>query len=251
MKSEEFVSSSTRQLLIKLAGRYETQEFISADPCFSVHAVEGAKNKETIGFLASSISYGSRKQFLPIIQRFIESSKGEPYEWIRVGAFRNDIMDSGKCFYRLYTCHDMLGLMEDLRRMLVDYGSIGEYVQGSAHTGIEAVEAFTRYFSATEASKIIPKNTSSACKRICMYLRWMVRDNSPVDIGLWSDIIDKRTLIMPMDTHVLQQSLRLGLLSSKTASMTTALRLTSAMKEIFPDDPLRGDFALFGYGVNS
>jgi len=242
---------NTRQLLIELAGRYETSEFIPADPCFSVHAVEGAKNRETIGFLASSISYGSRKQFLPIVRSLIDKSQGEPYEWVRVGAFRRDTADSKDCFYRLYTCHDMLALMERLRQMLVENGSIGEYIADNAHTGIEAVEAITRYFSATEASKIIPKNTTSACKRICMYLRWMVRDNSPVDIGLWSDFIDKRTLIMPMDTHVLQQSIRLGLLSSRTASMSAALRLTSAMREIFPDDPLRGDFALFGYGVNS
>lgn len=240
-----------RQLLISLAGRYETSEFIAADPCFSVHAVEGEKNKETIGLLASSISYGNRKQFLPIIRTMIEKSKGEPFEWVKSGAFRSDIADSGDCFYRLYTCHDMISLMERLRQMILDFGSIGEYIRSNAHTGMEAVEAVTRYFAPTEASKIIPKDTHSACKRICMYLRWMVRDNSPVDIGIWSAVIDKRTLIMPMDTHVVQQSLRLGLLTSRTASMSAALRLTSAMKEIFPDDPLRGDFALFGYGANN
>ena len=82
-------------------------------------------------------------------------------------------------------------------------------------------------------------------------MRWMVRDGSPVDLGLWSDIIDRRSLIMPMDTHVVQQSMRLGLLSSSSASMSSALRLTSAMSQVFPDDPLKGDFALFGYGVNN
>ena len=83
-----------------------------------------------------------------------------------------------------------------------------------------------------------------------MFLRWMVRSGSPVDLGLWSDFIDRRKLIMPLDTHVLQQSVRLGLLQSKTATMNTARRLTDKLAEIFPDDPLKGDFALFGYGVN-
>ena len=82
-------------------------------------------------------------------------------------------------------------------------------------------------------------------------MRWMVRGGSPVDLGVWEDIIDRRTLIMPMDTHVVQQSVRLGLLKSSSASMSSALRLTSAMSEVFPDDPLKGDFALFGYGVNN
>ena len=83
-----------------------------------------------------------------------------------------------------------------------------------------------------------------------MFLRWMVRDGSPVDLGLWSDIMDRRTLIMPLDTHVVQESLRMGLLKSRTASMGTARRLTDAMLEIFPNDPLKGDFALFGLGVD-
>ena len=74
--------------------------------------------------------------------------------------------------------------------------------------------------------------------------------NSHVDLGLWADIIDRRTLIMPLDTHVVQEALRLGLLKSRTASMSTARRLTDAMLEVFPDDPLRGDFALFGLGVD-
>ena len=82
-------------------------------------------------------------------------------------------------------------------------------------------------------------------------MRWMVRSDSPVDLGLWSDIIDRRTLIMPMDTHVVQQSMRLNLLASSSTSMSAAQRLTSAMSLVFPDDPLKGDFALFGYGVNN
>ena len=78
----------------------------------------------------------------------------------------------------------------------------------------------------------------------------MVRDGSPVDLGLWSSFIDKRSLIIPMDTHVLQEANRLGLITSKTASMAAARKLTARLAEIFPDDPLKGDFALFGYGVN-
>ena len=82
-----------------------------------------------------------------------------------------------------------------------------------------------------------------------MWLRGMVRDGSEVDLGLWSTVIDKRTLIMPLDTHVVQQAMSLGLLSSHTASMASALRLTALMRRVFPDDPLKGDFALFGAGV--
>ena len=113
------------------------------------------------------------------------------------------------------------------------------------------MSAICSYFAAHNASTVIPRDTKSACKRVCMFMRWMVRDGSPVDLGLWTRFIDKRTLIMPLDTHVVQQSQRLGLLTSRTASMSAARRLSKAMLEVFPDDPLKGDFALFGYGVNN
>ena len=83
-----------------------------------------------------------------------------------------------------------------------------------------------------------------------MFLRWMVRSGSPVDLGLWSGFIDRRTLVVPLDTHVLQEAKKLGLLKSTSASMSAAKRLTAALAEAFPDDPVRGDFALFGFGVD-
>ena len=77
----------------------------------------------------------------------------------------------------------------------------------------------------------------------------MVRDNSPVDAGLWSDWFDKRTLIIPLDVHVLRQATKLGLIRTQSASMHTAITLTSRLAEAFPDDPLKGDFALYGLGI--
>ena len=124
------------------------------------------------------------------------------------------------------------------------------FVRKHAKTGFTAVIAICKYFSSKDIEVIIPKDTTSACKRLCMFLRWMVRDESPVDLGLWSDIIDKCTLIMPLDTHVVQESVKLELLGNKSASMSAAKKLTAKMSIIFPDDPLKGDFALFGYGVN-
>ncbi len=84
-----------------------------------------------------------------------------------------------------------------------------------------------------------------------MFLRWMVRKESPVDLGLWNDIIDQQTLIMPLDTHVIQEANRLGLIKTKSTSMKVACELTEKLRKIFPEDPLKGDFALFGYGINN
>lgn len=240
---------NTDKLLIEAAQRYEAEAFLTGDPSFAMHAVQGSNNQEVIAFIAASLSYGSRAQFLPKIQTIIDNSAGQPRDWVACGLFHSHIPPSSHSFYRLYSYKDMNGMLERLAIMLRDYGTIGHFVRQEskdATSALSAIEALTTYF---RPSKIIPKDTNSACKRLCMFLRWMVREGSPVDLGLWT-FIDPRTLIIPLDTHVLSVSRELGLTQSKSATMTAALHLTARLAEVFPDDPLKGDYALFGMGVN-
>jgi len=244
------MQDATKELLIKYAAEYETADFLAADPSRFMHQVSGWRNQETMAFVASCLSYGSRKQFFPKIQFFLDRSQGEIYDYVAAKGFAADIPDDDECYYRLYTHHAMNTLLNSLADLLVEYGSIGGFVRANAVDGFSAVACICDYFARKGSGGVIPKGTTSACKRICMFLRWMVRDSSPVDLGCWSGFIDKRTLIMPMDTHVVHESIRLGLLSSGSATMSSARRLTAEMAEVFPADPLKGDFALFGYGVN-
>lgn len=238
--------------LKQYAAMYETEAFLQGDPSWFMHQVEGAANQEATAFLASCLSYGSRKQFMPKIQWLLDCADGEVDAWVREGGFEKDLPNGDKgCFYRLYTVGQMNAFLRVYRRVLLEHGSLGEYVKTSASDGLAAVEAICGYFCNAGVRGIVPKDIQSACKRVCMFLRWMVRSGSPVDLGLWANFIDRRTLIMPLDTHVLAESQRLGLLKCGSATMSTARRLTQAMLEVFPDDPLKGDFALFGYGVNS
>lgn len=243
-------NTATAEKLKFYAELYETVDFLKEDPSFFMHQVYGQKNQETLAFIASCLSYGNRKQFFPKIQFILDSSQGEIYKWVKNGAFKKDIPDTQECYYRLYTKHTMNCLLYALQEMINEYGSIKIFIQNNANDGFSAIASITNFFSRKGIEGIIPKDTTSSCKRICMFLRWMVRDKSPVDLGIWSDIIDKRTLIVPMDTHVVQQAYQMKLLNSRTTSMSVACKLTSKLLKIFPDDPLKGDFALFGYGVN-
>lgn len=83
-----------------------------------------------------------------------------------------------------------------------------------------------------------------------MFLRWMVRKDGIVDFGIWETAIKPYELIIPLDTHVHQISLELGLTEQKNATLKTAVEITEALKLVFPDDPCLGDFALFGYDIN-
>lgn len=237
--------------LREYAARYEIPDFIVGDPSWFMHQVEGTHNREMMAFLAAALSYGSRVQFLPKIQWLLDCSQGNPDTWVREGEYRS-VLSPGDpaCYYRLYTKGLMFSFLEACRCMLREWGSIGGYIQANSQDAFTAVEALCRYFSSRGLAVIVPKDATSACKRLCMFLRWMVRDGSPVDLGLWSSFIDKRSLIMPLDTHVLTEAEKLGLVHSRCASMSAAKRLSAAMAEVFPEDPLKGDFALFGYGVN-
>ena len=251
-------AKSLRNRLLTLANKYETSSFLNGDPSWFMHQVIGKRNQETIAFIASCLSYGSRQVFLPRIQYLLDCSRSEPYEWIKTGRYTLDIPNDNQCFYRLYTNAMICDLFHALKKMYEEYGDMENYIrcyaklnkEKSQTDAIIAIEAICDYFLKHEAVGIVPKSTKSSCKRVCMFLRWMVRTDSPVDLGIWSDLIAQRSLIIPLDTHVIQQSLQLGLITSKTASMSVARKLTDKLLEIFPNDPLKADFALFGYGVN-
>lgn len=251
--------------LRSLAARYETKEFLVGDPSWFMHQVEGDSDKELLAFMAAALSYGSRKQFLPKIDRLLchardyslQTCATLPHDgiirrWLEDRAYADVVPDDDACFYRLYTNRTMNGFLQALADIVTEYGSLKNLVSTNAHdnTAIEAIRVMTEAFGERGSKGVIPKDTSSSCKRVCMFLRWMVRDNSHVDLGLWTDIIDKRSLIIPMDTHVVQEAMRLGLITSRSTSMANAMKLSRRLAECFPDDPARGDFALFGVGVD-
>ncbi len=243
------MDTKTAQLLREYAERYETAGFIVGDPSWFMHQVKGQRNQEIMAFMAAALSYGARSQFLPKIQWLLDCSEGEPDAWVREGEFRSVLHeDDRECFYRLYNKGLMARFLGACQELLKEYGSLGEFVP--AGETISALEALCRWFSERGLAVIVPKDTTSSCKRLCMFMRWMVRDGSPVDLGLWAGKIGKKSLIIPMDTHVLTEAGKLGLVNSRTASMSAARRLTASLAEVFPEDPLKGDFALFGYGVN-
>ena len=247
------MDAKTRQALRKYADRFETASFINGDPSWFMHQVRGAANQEATAFVASALSFGSRAQFLPKIQWLMDRAGGDLDRWIRSGAFEKEMRpDDGRCFYRFFTFATMNAFFRAYRSVMAEHGTLGGFVRANCGgDAAKAVAAICSRFCEGGSCGVIPQDHRSACKRVCMFLRWMVRSGSPVDLGLWSDFIDRRTLVVPLDTHVLQEAKKLGLLKGSSASMCVARRLTAALAEVFPDDPAKGDFALFGAGVDA
>ena len=239
--------------LKRWAEQYETAEFIQSDPVQIPHRYDSRVNIEISAFVTAWIAWGSRKQ---IIQKadFIDREifKGAPYHYI-VGTDTQgaapewkQYKGSKENFYRTFTYADFY----DLCARLFDVYSKFENMEKAlkAQPGGRPLEQLQRLFG--DVKGVPDMETKSGCKRLCMFLRWMCRHGSPVDFGLWT-ICDPRNLIIPLDTHVHKQALRLGLVKRRTPDLQTAIEITDRFAEIFPDDPTKGDFALFGYGVNN
>lgn len=241
--------------LKRWAEQYETAEFIQSDPVQIPHRYDSRVNIEISAFVTAWIAWGSRKQ---IIQKadFIDREifKGAPYHYI-VGTDTQgtapewkQYKGSKENFYRAFTYADFHDLCARLHHVYTNWESMEAAIKYSHE--INGEPSLQTLFSLFGSVKGIPDGTTqTACKRLCMFLRWMCRKGSPVDFGLW-DVCDPRNLIMPLDTHVHRQAIRLGLTTRRTPDLRTAIEITDRFAEIFPDDPTKGDFALFGYGVN-
>lgn len=258
-----------KQRLQFLADKYEQKSFITADPSQFIYWYKNPEEIEIASFIAAMLSFGNRKQFIPKITQIFQlaDKAGGINSWLLSKAYESDFLapeilkENGAepKFYRFYSYTDMRVLFDCLNKILNAEGSLGNAIHKFANFQLNKAEStvkpmyfivqdfFQEYF--TEAD-IVPKGKSSANKRIHMFLRWMVRQNSPVDAGLWN-WYPQNELLIPLDVHVMQEAIKLGLLpENASASFKTAVQLTQKMMEVFPSDPTRADFALFGLGVD-
>ena len=242
--------------LVSLANKYEIPSFCNDDPSqFLCWYKKSTADIEAASFLAAMLAFGSRTQFIPKIRQILEAAdkaSGSISAWLKTGTYKKDFPKGSKKFYRFYSYDDMQIFFDELAAILTTSKTMGEYFktrwkeassrQPTPHLSDIIGQGFPK-------SKIVPKGKSSANKRTHMFLRWMVRQNSPVDLGLWK-WYPQADLLIPLDVHVMQEAQKLGLLpANATSSRKTAITLTKKMDEVFPGDPARADFALFGLGV--
>jgi len=253
------IAPETVACLRTLAAKYETCTFIDSDPCRFLHRYTAPVDIETAAFTAAMLAFGRRDQILckvNLILDHITLSGTTPAAWVRTGLFNQVFPVSEKKFYRFYSYSDMRTFFTELQNILKKTDTLGTYFKSLYASDNRKYDPFllSKLISSSfPASRIIPKGTCSACKRIHMFLRWMVRTGSPVDVGLWT-WFSPADLIIPMDTHVLSEASKLGLFGQNAVitagTAKNALQLTQIFKQIWPDDPCKGDFALFGLGVD-
>lgn len=231
--------------LIEWAHRYNVRSFIENDPVQFVHKFKDTRDIEVAGLLVSWISWGNRKAIISKSKELLAITQGRPYDFLMFEEHKR-FKGRQEKIYRTFSYDDFYKLCESMRLIYQGYGSIGNKMRMYARCRYD--HALRQMFG--HCNGIPSVFSTSAAKRINMFLRWMVRKDE-VDVGIWGDFLDKSKLLIPVDTHVLQMALTLRITDQVIANEKAMLQITEYFKAIFPDDPCMGDFALFGYGVNN
>ena len=248
------ISASLKRKLQRLAAQYETADFMKEDPSQFMHRYHEPLDVEITAFLAANLAFGRRSCILCCLEKVCQEMGESPSEWLLSKRFEKYFTNSSKSFYRIYSFRNMRCLCETLWQLTVEYGSFGVYCRRRYEAGDCAklsgrLAAVIADCFPEECKPLISNGKNSANKRLNLFLRWMVRRNSPVDLGLWN-WYPADQLLMPLDTHVVAVAKEFGLVEENaTPNLKMAIQLTDIMSEIFPGDPVKGDFALFGEGV--
>lgn len=245
--------------LNNLVGSFETEEFIANDPILVPLSFEDPSDQEIIGLYAALLAWGQRKTLLKNLESLCERMSYNPKRFVYDFSKERDAYIFSDFKHRTFQPIDAIWLTNNISLLLKQFGSLEKVFSSSLephspHIG-QALQSFSGHLF--EIDSQTPKrlrkhlarpNSGSACKRFCMYLRWMAR-KGPVDLGIWRTV-NPSQLVLPLDIHSGRQARTMGMLSRKQDDWKAALELTRNCRLLSPEDPCRYDFAFFGIGVN-
>ncbi len=243
------MTDELKDKLLAWAERYNNPKYFEEDPiafprrfCSMMTTIQpvlgfeggewrpSLQDVEIAAVFSAHLAWGRRAMIVRDCSRLFDEMMWHPFDYVMAGDWRND----ASSIHRTVKWSEIAAIC----RRLKDFYSGNESLES-----LSVPEIRVRIFG----QKADPKAPD---KKIWMMRRWMVRDDGRVDLGLWKNS-DKRELVIPLDVHVYRQAAELGLTSRKSKDIVTARDITDSFRELFPDDPAKGDFALFGYGVNN
>ena len=260
-----------KQLKFVLDNLYmnRSQAHLANDPLSFCRRYHAPEDREIAGLIASSFAYGNVK----IIFRTLESIFGRmgtsPRRFVERFEPEQGLALFAGFKHRFNDARDLCALLLAARTMLDEADSIGEFFLGCHDRDAgDITQSLTTYSAAVLAMDLSPlfggtaipadsyfpfffpsPVSGSACKRLCMFLRWMVRSDDGIDLGLWHEIPPAK-LVIPVDAHIRRISRYLGLTRRNQADWRMAREITAALKELDPADPVKYDFSLCHLGIS-
>jgi uncharacterized protein (TIGR02757 family) len=248
-----------KHFLDNLLTKYCVPCEVNSDPIALVRRFKRKKDVEIAGFLAASLAFGNVRQIVSSLENLFSITGARAFEFVR--DFQAERGSPVLRFrHRWVTGKDISSLFSVLSQIIADSGSLGSYFRrvfgqtGSVEALLERISAEALGISGLKGREaktfsrlFFPSPKSgSACKRLNLYLRWMVRREYP-DFGLWRWMLPA-DLIIPLDVHIANAGQKLGLTKRKSRDWKMAVEITNSLRRIEPSDPLKYDFALHRWG---
>ncbi|MDR2694290.1 MAG: TIGR02757 family protein [Chitinispirillales bacterium] len=261
------MSIITKREIESLYRQYHNPQYLGLDPLGCVRRFEDSENREVVGLFASALAYGRVETIVRNINTLIDDVMGrDPVSFVKGTSYREkrEALDGFK--HRFNDGDDIAALLEAVNAVTRRYGSLGScFSDCLARSGGQFKGALTLFTdelkgvltqgSATRCALrpsfeyLIPSPTrGSACKRLVLYLRWMVRKDDGIDLGVWKGV-PASILIIPVDTHVARITKYYGLTSRTSADWKMAEEITESLRKFDPEDPVRFDFSLCHAGM--
>ncbi|MCP3903467.1 MAG: TIGR02757 family protein [Planctomycetes bacterium] len=244
-----------RRWLEGMHRRYHHRHFVEPDPLQFLFRYADLRDREVAAVVASALAYGNVKAMLPAIARVLDGLGPAPARRLRDSSPREIERRLGDFRYRFTTGAQLAGLLEAVGAIQREAGTLDErfalHVRSTDETVIEALGRFVDDLAACAPCSLrhlVPHPAAgSACKRMLLMLRWLVRSDD-VDPGGWRSARPDQ-LVMPLDTHVHRTARRRGWTTRASADLRTALAVTAVLRRLRPEDPLRYDFAITRPGI--
>ena len=247
-----------KELLEAQVAQYNRPDFIENDPISVPHQFTLLQDIEIMGFWVAMLAWGQRVTIINKSNQLVQLMDGAPYDFI-VNHEEKDRQRFLDFKHRTFNTTDTLYFLEFLQNFYTHQDSLetafAKYLSpDDPHVEKALIGFHDQFFALPHAPQRTRKHIAtpkrkSTCKRLNMFLRWMVRkDDKGVDFGLWKKIKPSQ-LLMPLDVHVDRVARRLKLIDRKQTDWLTVLELTDQLKAFDPDDPVKYDYALFGQGV--
>jgi uncharacterized protein (TIGR02757 family) len=247
-----------RDRLDYLAVRFNCLDFIELDPISVPHCFSKKQDIEIAGFFSAILAWGNRKTIITKAREIITLMDDQPYDFIvhHSEAERKKMIGFK---HRTFQSTDLLFLIEFLQIYYRSNESLEQAFYSQESEPYNQKNALTQFYDLVFNNEFAPARTkkhiasphkNSACKRLNMFLRWMVRkDDQKVDFGLW-DSIPMSGLMIPLDVHVDKYARNFGLLTRRSLDWIAVEEITSHLRMMRPSDPVYYDYALFGLGVH-
>lgn len=242
---------------------YHHPKLLGLDPLVCVRKFNRGDERETVGLIAASLAYGRVEIIVRSINIIVDDvMRGDPINFITNTSYKVKSNALKNFKHRFNTGEDIAALCESMKNIIAQYGSIEKCFCDCMNNHNENLkDALTQFTNIiknyAQKNCNVPSNINylipspikgSACKRLLMYLRWMIRDDDGIDFGVWKSI-DPKILIIPVDTHVAKIARELKLTNRKIADWKMAEEITAALRKFSPNDPVKYDFSLCHYGM--